>query len=339
MKWTRNLAGSGALAGILGATAIAVWFLILDSVQGMPFYTPAFLASSMFGLESVQFNPGAIALYTVLHYAVFIVIGIVAAWIAKQVEVVPGILLGVALGFLLFDIVFYGSIALTGTDVIREFGWPVVLTGNIIAGIVIFETLRVLAGRSAFNWSEMLSHHRTLREGLITGVVGAVLVAVWFLGADLISGRPAFYTPAALGSAVMFGARTPEAVQISFATVLGYSVIHLAAFLITGIIAAAIFAAAEDRFEVVMIGGVLLFVVFEVFSIGIMAILVSWLFRTLSWWNIVIANLLAAAGMGLYLARQHPTLMYDLRNRPLEEELADERGDEEPTPHYHSRSG
>jgi len=334
MKRPRKLVTRGALAGILGATAIAVWFLILDSVQGMPLYTPAFIASSLFGLEGVQYHTGAILLFTLIHYAAFIVVGIFAAWIAKQVEVIPGVLLGVALGFLLFDIVFYGSIVLTGADVIGEFGWPVVLTGNIIAGIVLFETLRVFAGRKAIGWSEVLSHHHTIREGLTTGLIGAVLVALWFLGADLISGRPAFFTPAALGSAVMFGANEPGAVQITLLTVIGYSVIHFAAFLITGIVAAAIFSAAEDRFEVVMIGGILLFVVFEVFSIGIIAILVSWLFRTLSWWNIVIANLLAAGGMGAYLARQHPTVMQDLRNRPLEEELADERGSRDPTPHH-----
>lgn len=337
MKRPRTLAARGAVAGAIGATAIAVWFLIIDSVQGTPFYTPAFIASSLFGLHGVQFNAGAIAIFTVVHYAVFIVVGMVAAWIAKQVEVLPGVLLGFALGFLLFDLVFYGSIVLTGADVIREFGWPVVLIGNIIAGITIFETLRVFAGRPAINWGEVLSHHPTIREGLITGLIGGVVVALWFLGADLISGRPAFYTPAALGSAVMFGARSPNAIHVTVAAVLGYSVIHFAAFLITGIVAAAIFSAAENRFEVAMIGGVLLFVVFEVFSIGLIAIVVSWLFEVIAWWNILVANLLAAIGMGTYLARQHPTLMYDLRHRPLEEELADERGDEEPAPHYAKR--
>ena len=38
-----NFLREGALTGFIGATAIAVWFLIVDTVTGRPFYTPEFL--------------------------------------------------------------------------------------------------------------------------------------------------------------------------------------------------------------------------------------------------------------------------------------------------------
>ena len=41
----------------------------------------------------------------------------------------------------------------------------------------------------------------TVKEGVITGAIGATAVAVWFLVVDLVSGQP-FHTPATLGEAV-----------------------------------------------------------------------------------------------------------------------------------------
>ena len=53
-----------------------------------------------------------------------------------------------------------------------------------------------------------------LREGLVAGVIGAAVVALWFLFVDLARGAPLF-TPALLGAAVFFGATTPGGVAIA----------------------------------------------------------------------------------------------------------------------------
>jgi hypothetical protein len=45
-------------------------------------------------------------------------------------------------------------------------------------------------------------HHDLFREGLITGMVGAAAVAVWFLITDLIQGRP-LSTPSILGQVIL----------------------------------------------------------------------------------------------------------------------------------------
>ena len=39
---------------------------------------------------------------------------------------------------------------------------------------------------------------RLLREGFITGIIGAAAVAVWFFIVDLVAGT-AFFTPSVLG--------------------------------------------------------------------------------------------------------------------------------------------
>src|SRR2546430_3897385 len=46
-----------------------------------------------------------------------------------------------------------------------------------------------------------------LREGVVAGLIGAVVVAVWFLFFDLARGRP-FLTPGLLGGAVFRGPST-----------------------------------------------------------------------------------------------------------------------------------
>src|SRR6266705_427846 len=38
-----NFLREGVITGCIGATAIALWFLIVDTIAGHPFYTPIFL--------------------------------------------------------------------------------------------------------------------------------------------------------------------------------------------------------------------------------------------------------------------------------------------------------
>src|SRR5215510_10625750 len=101
----------GIIAGIIGGLALAVWFLVVDVVQHQPFRTPAFLASAVLGHEQVQF-------------AAFILVGLAVTWLLERTETPPHFLLGVVLGFLLFDLVFYLGVIATGVNVVRALGWP-----------------------------------------------------------------------------------------------------------------------------------------------------------------------------------------------------------------------
>jgi hypothetical protein len=321
MKAPRTLVGRGVLAGAIGALALALWFLVIDFAAGEPFRTPAFLASAL-GLGDIQLGALSVTVYTLVHFAAFALVGVIAAWFVDRLEVVPGALLGIVLGFLLFNLVFYGSVLITRnrTDIVAALGWPQVLAGNIIAGSALFYALAKLGVTESVRWSKLLAEHYTIREGLITGVIGAAAVAIWFLIYDVITGRILF-TPAALGSAVFLGARGAADVQITAVTVLGYSALHVTAFVLTGLVAAGVVAAAEEYTEAVLLGGVLLLVTFEAFSIGMFSILAYWLVETLTWKNILGANAVAALCMGGYLYYRHPALARDLRQRELEEDL------------------
>src|SRR5690348_12603548 len=85
---------------------------------------------------------------------------------------------------------------------------------------------------------------RILREGFIAGLVGAGAVALWFLIIDIIAGRP-FFTPAMLGSAVFWGVRDPAMVVVEYSRIIGYTMIHVSAFIIVGTIAAVLAAEVE----------------------------------------------------------------------------------------------
>src|SRR3989449_8069846 len=145
-----------------------------------------------------------------------------------------------------------------------------------------------------------------LREGVVAGLIGAVVVAVWFLFFDLARGRP-FLTPGLLGGAVFGGPSTPVGLEITVANVLGYTVIHGLAFIAFGVVAASLLALSE-REPTLFVAFVILFAAFEVFVFGVVGALGKSMLGALVWWAILIGNLLASIAMLWYFFRAHRTL-------------------------------
>src|SRR3954464_606545 len=139
---------------------------------------------------------GAILLYTAIHYATWIAVGLAAGWVLQHVETASPILLGLVLGFLLFDIVFYGGVAVAGVNVVQQLGWPEVLAGNLLAGMSLLAILHWSGETRKVTWWETVGENKVVKEGIVTGLIGAVVVAIWFFLFDLLRGRP-FFTPAA----------------------------------------------------------------------------------------------------------------------------------------------
>jgi hypothetical protein len=143
-----------------------------------------------------------------------------------------------------------------------------------------------------------------IREGLVTGIIGATAVAVWFLIVDTINGHP-LYTPRALGAAV-FGVLGPPAGERAATFLVAYTIFHYALFCIAGIVVAAIVAQGDDQ-PAVLAGLAVAFVVFQVAAFFFASALAQWnTFGTMAWYDILGANVLACALMGAYLYRHHP---------------------------------
>ena len=307
----------GVAAGIVGATVMAFWFLVVDSSEGTPFRTPNFVAGSLLANESLHMGVGPLILYTLVHYTLFVGVGLIASWVLVHVETASPMLIGLVLGFLLFDIVFYGSVAIAGVDVVQGLGWPEVLTGNLLAGMAVLYTLHVTGATRPITWWETLGANKVVREGIMTGLIGAAVVAGWFLLFDVLRGRP-FFTPGALGSALFLGASTVAEVSVSPATVIGYTVVHVVAFVVTGFFAAAIVTAADDAPPLIL-GAVMFFAAFEAFFMALLAMVAEFLLGALAWWSIAVGNILAAVVMGWYLWQHHPKLRAALARGPLDQ--------------------
>ena len=312
----RGLVPRGIVAGAIGATALAFWFLVIDGSQGQPFRTPGFLGGALLGTDALEPAPGPVILFTLLHYVAFIIVGLGVSWALSKFQTLPNLFLGLVLGFGLFDLVFYTSVTVTGVDVIGEFGWPAVLVGNLIGGVSLMSFLHLTGAAPPLPWRTVLGESRVFKEGLIAGLVGAGTIALWFFIIDMGRGQP-FFTPGALGSALFLGSSDPTAVVVSIATVAGYSIIHIGAFFATGFIAAAIAGYAEDT-PPLIIGAVMLFAAFEAFFMGLMALSAEFLLSALAWWAIVVGNVLATVSMGSYLWVKHPKLREALAANPMD---------------------
>src|ERR1041385_4478948 len=77
-------------------------------------------------------------------------------------------------------------------------------------------------------------HHDLLREGVITGALGAAAVAGWFLVTDLVQGRP-LSTPSVLGQVILFGITNPTVAPAQPGPVVAYTLLHIGVFVLFGI--------------------------------------------------------------------------------------------------------
>ena len=171
--------------------------------------------------------------------------------------------------------------------------------------------------------------HPLLYEGVIAGLIGASLIAVWFLFVDSIARRP-FYTPEVLGRALVgvLGPSTQEDSAITF--VLAYTVFHFSAFMVVGLIASLIVFIARKEPSILFFFLILL-VMTEVGIYGLVGLLdIGTELGKHAWIQIMIGNLLATAGMGYYFWRMHGELADEFRHS-LDWERPPESFDSRPT--------
>jgi hypothetical protein len=297
----------GAVGGLAAGLVVALWFLGVDLIAGQPFGTPARLAGAIIGGEHV---PGVrlVAAYTVLHFGVFAGLGIAAASFLRATRVAPGLLVGAVFGLVVLTAVHYGALLMTGGRLLDVLPPLHVVAANLLGGMTMMAYLHLASREAAPLGLGGLRDHPLIARGLVTGLIGAVAVAVWFFILDLARGQP-FFTPAALGAALLLGATSPADVQVTLPVVASYTMLHLAAFAGIGI---AVEWAAEriERAPAVLRAGVLALALLEGLFIGIVASLSQWVLGALGYWAVAVGNLLAIASMGTWVLRTHPMLRH-----------------------------
>ena len=134
----RPLIREGVILGVIGATTIAVWFFAVDLISGHPLFTPATLGKAMlatFGPETANLGTtAAVVMYTVIHYAAFMALGLVASLIVNVANQEPSILLGFVVLFVAMEVGFYAFAGmLQQATALGSLAWYNVMAGNILA--------------------------------------------------------------------------------------------------------------------------------------------------------------------------------------------------------------
>ena len=132
----QSVVREGITAGVLGATAVAVWFLIVDAAAGHPFSTPAALGHALFGIIDPTSGASAaadVAGYTVFHYVAFCALGLGATQVVRATEIAPSSLAGLAILFVVFQVAFYGATAIVAITLLGSMAWWSIGCANLLA--------------------------------------------------------------------------------------------------------------------------------------------------------------------------------------------------------------
>jgi hypothetical protein len=134
-----NVYTEGFVAGLIGAATVAVWFLILDTIQGRPLYTPTVLGTAFFHQGALA-APGNIPIsleltlvYTWIHGLVFCAIGVLAAKLLALAETNPDLGFGILLLGVVFEVGFLVVALFFGEAILGRLAWESILIGNSLA--------------------------------------------------------------------------------------------------------------------------------------------------------------------------------------------------------------
>jgi hypothetical protein len=155
---SHSVMSEGTDVGIIGGLAVAIWFLILDTIAGHPFQTPSLLGQViLFGdsrPDTSHLVFGAILVYTAFHFAVFALLGmglvVLVHW-GERDHVVRYALLPV---LLVFEVMFYGLLEVFSERTNELFPFWAVVTANTLAAV----------SMGLYLWSRHPEFRRAVRE-------------------------------------------------------------------------------------------------------------------------------------------------------------------------------
>jgi hypothetical protein len=146
-------------------------------------------------------------------------------------------------------------------------------------------------------------------QGVVAGMIGYAVVVLAYAALNLAQGRNVFATAAQLGAYLV---NSPPGVDPGTAApIIAFNGVHLFAALLAGIIVSWLVAGWERNpgagyfFLVVMVAGLIM-------GSFLSAVIIAELAHAVAWATVLIINMLAAAGMVLYLFAAHPHLRHEL---------------------------
>lgn len=165
---SRHPLRQGFLAGLIGASTIAVWFLLVDAFAHRPLFTPTVLGAALFDLVGGAFGGRDrvtnIVMYTVVHYALFVIVGITASYATNVLERKPSKLTGLIVLFTGLELGVLGLTAvLVRSPLFGTIAWWQFGIANLIAawsmGMYIWRTHHPLP-----TWDWHAKHEQSIEE-------------------------------------------------------------------------------------------------------------------------------------------------------------------------------
>jgi hypothetical protein len=126
--------------GLLGAATVAIWFFVVDLVTGAPLQTPGILGSAVFlGITSPEdavISARTVGLYSLLHGAVFFLVGIGTTLLLRAADRTPSILALFVPLTVVLQALFVGGVAIVAQFLLGAIAWWAVLGGNLVASFL-----------------------------------------------------------------------------------------------------------------------------------------------------------------------------------------------------------
>lgn len=132
----------GIVAGVVGAAAVALLFLVVDVAEGQALRTPGALGSALFLGEPLP--PGAdpapaiVVGYTVLHGVLFVSLGLIASYllVGRRRGLAPSSgIAGVVMLFAGLEVLFLAFAGLFSPGLLAELGTGAIATANLVAAV------------------------------------------------------------------------------------------------------------------------------------------------------------------------------------------------------------
>jgi hypothetical protein len=154
--------------------------------------------------------------------------------------------------------------------------------------------------------------NRTLKEGVVLGLIGYAVVAAFYAVFDVLAARGFLYTVNVLGKAVFRGLRDPAVLAMPLAVDMGavvfYTLLHLVVSLAIGFVVAWLAGQLEGPPAQARLAALVIMAGFfvTIFGIGMVSGPIR---ELLPWWSVVLANAMAVVLGGAYLLTGHPGLL------------------------------
>ncbi len=294
--------------GVLGGSAVAIFFLVVDLLEGRPLFTPSLIGSVMFegahAQEVASVQLGAVFYFSLVHMAAFTVLGGAMSLLVHEVELHSKHPIAVLLVlFATIEAAFFVAAPLAMPGVVATLGMIRIAAANLMAAATM--TLFFVLVHNADAWQKVKHSGADLAyDSFYSGALGGSAVALFFLVADAIDGEPLF-TPSLVGQVLFLGLAAEEVVRVNLAAVAYASFVHMMGFVTIGAVISWLIHEIElhSRHPIVVL--VVVFSILEVSFFVLCPLLLPGVVDRLGVLRVGAANLLAAFTMAVFFMLSH----------------------------------